>query len=220
MRQRKFSNFIGLALVLAGAPGWARADCPLNNLLCFNEYLETTASVASLCGTATYDLTKGWMRLAAGGGPEGGFGRVVASDEYRVTGLPDGTALVFEARLLVVGEARTGCGPIASSASARVTLAEGVGNEATVLASVSECGKWAPIDSTIHVNVACESGELFTLSFNVIAAGRNGTGSATAQLSFAGLPTGARVESCQGFAQDPPVATRRSTWGTIKLAYR
>lgn len=44
-------------------------------------------------------------------------------------------------------------------------------------------------------------------------------GEGTGRLRFAGLPQGARVESCQGYGTAPTPA-RGSSWGRVKSSYR
>ena len=62
-------------------------------------------------------------------------------------------------------------------------------------------------------------GEEFELVYEVNASAEF-SASAHGALSFAELPTGYGVASCQGFAGDGAVSIRRASWGALKLHYR
>ena len=43
---------------------------------------------------------------------------------------------------------------------------------------------------------------------------------ANSRITFAGLPPGYSVQSCQGYPGTPPVPVARRTWGAVKQLYR
>ncbi len=76
-------------------------------------------------------------------------------------------------------------------------------------------------DTTLTLTLAHVVGEQFQLEIHASQGGING-GSASdlEELSFAGLPPGYAVVSCEGYISNPVVSVRRDTWGRLKLSYR
>jgi hypothetical protein len=216
-------------MTLALFPSQVDAVCPLNTLRCYPHpfdagFLQTTDPAASQCnGSVNYDLAAGYLHAAGSGGDQGGYGVVDAADDYWITGLPAGTPLSFEVLLRSRGSASAnyGCGPFSGFGHATVTLREGDSNSITVSANADGCSPtYVVFDSLLRLSVQRNAGEVFALSFVLNTGGNKGGGSATAQLSFATLPQGAAVVSCQGFRQDFPVVARVVTWGALKQVYR
>lgn len=199
----------------------AGAQCPADTMFCSPSGTVVSMSPAdSVCGGAvSYNLVTGRFAAEGGGGDLGGLGRVIAWDEYRVVGPPNGTPLAFEGRLKVLGNASAFCAPFAG-AGFTATLQEGTSNSISVAASEYQCSGHVHADTTLHLSIVRASGETFSLMFNLSASGNNGGAFITGELSFAGLPPGALVVSCQGFHQDAPVPVRSTSWGTLKQRYR
>ncbi len=73
---------------------------------------------------------------------------------------------------------------------------------------------------TISVPISAVAGNEFDVRVRLHSDPSSGDGNATAFLRFTGLPPGARIRSCKGYAVDVPVPATSATWGWIKGAYR
>jgi len=165
-------------------------------------------------GEGAYNLPAGTAEASGSGDGSYGAGAIVtARDDFRVTGLPDGTPLNFTATYDVVFSG-------ANQAFFDASLQDGAAPAATVTGCT--CGQ--PTYGAVHQltrTLTHPAGEVFRLTYRVYA-GCNGFGgaSATGTLRFIGLPPGARVESCQGYVQDFAVPAQLASWGAVKSRYR
>ena len=167
-------------------------------------------------GRASYDLVTGRLYAEARGcsgfdGPGGGSANVRASDRFRLVGPPGGGPVVFEARLQLAG----GVGGSFGTCSGDILELGGAS------ASANDGGTMA-LHTTITIPISHQVGDEFRIDCYASgsAGGSGGLGFVEAQLSFAGLPPGYGVASCQGYAGDGAVPTRKASWGAFKLHYR
>jgi hypothetical protein len=204
------------------APARAFSDCPQSCIDIASPSC-TTIAVRSAsvpaghgfgAGSGQYNLPAG--TLEAGGNGTGGIGggaAVDARDRYQVTGIPAGTPLTFTAQLDVSGFS-------GQSGFFFAEIIEGASNQQSW--SHSNPGQLMyGVSTTIAVTINRLAGEEFDLK-STVRAGTGPVGSATtsAVLHFANLPQGARVVSCQGYAQDVPVPALPASWGSLKAQYR
>jgi hypothetical protein len=171
-----------------------------------------------------YDITAGTIVFELTVSPaiyDDDSASVSVTDVFRVTGLPSGGPLTFQARLDVSGE---GYGVYVgqhnyASAQTEIGLREGASNGSSRVYTTSGQGP-----STQAVNITASPEEPFTLT--LFAKGRAlgyhhySATTARGRLVFGNLPQGASVVSCGGYFNDQPVATRKSTWGRLKQIYR
>jgi hypothetical protein len=148
---------------------------------------------------------------------------VTTDDVYTIHGVPSGTPVTFQARLVIQGSNQSACTPHGNcaSGSSTVTLRESPGLSTSQLVSCRPS-----CTQTIALTLTHSAGETFHLQ-TVIDAETGGyndfqqkaTARAETQLQFIGLPPGVYVTSCQGYYWDiTPV--RRTSWGGLKTIYR
>jgi hypothetical protein len=132
---------------------------------------------------------------------------VWAQDIYTIQGLPAGPALPFVAELRVHGA-------ISGSAALLAKLRDSATEESNYTTAAG------PISYTLALAQSRPPGQPFQLEVLFDAYGNfpGGDATATAELVFSGLPTGAYVTSCQNYDVAVPAAQR--TWGGLKAAYR
>jgi hypothetical protein len=215
-----------LAAVLALMPLSASADpCPES---CLNG--DCTAAmtrdtvVTIVCepfapvegGRGNYDLVSGRLHAEAHGcsgwyGPGGGYVSVRASDRFRLVGPSGGGPVAFQARLQLSG----GAGGFAGTCGGDLVEVGGAS------ASANDGGLMY-LATTLAIPITHQVGDEFRLDCYVSASagGSGGLGFVDAQLSFAGLPPGYGVTSCQGYAGDGAVSNLPASWGALKLRYR
>ncbi len=145
-------------------------------------------------------------------------GTVEANEEFIVTGIPPGTPLSIHARIQVVASAGS-AGGISPSNHASGWLQEAGAGRVETSASVEGVGSMN-LDEFRSLNFPNLAGEPFRLTLGAGSRSLEGTSSASVTLSFTDLPAGALVSSCKGFFSGPPVPTRPTSWGKLKLRYR
>jgi hypothetical protein len=175
----------------------------------------TCEPYASSQGRMSYDLVAGHLLAEARGctgwyGAGGGGVSATARDRYLLVGPPGGGPVAFEARLRLRG---------------------GVGGEGTCGGSIAEPGgAWASADdggtyvlaATLSLPLVHAAGEEFQVECYAYgsAGGAGSIGFAEGWLTFANLPAGYGIVSCQGFAGEGAVPARGGTWGSVKALYR
>lgn len=215
-------------ILLPALAASGRAQCPFSTYSLFGIRDSTTAESITIpiqqrgnsFGRLRFDLRTG---TASGGVVENdaipsAVAKVDAVDRYRVLGLADGTPVSITARVhgLGSGSALATCGHGSAGSSVYLEppnaprMSEGAGRE---------CGSYS-FDRVVAATIATVAGQEFTLRWGMSASAWNGDASASATLSFDGLPSGARVESCQGFVGNGPVPVHQSSWGATKIRYR
>lgn len=232
---RAFVGWLCLgASTLFPASVLCQSSCPASTMTCdFQESSSTEPSGQISCpegsSNATYDLTRGIVRasaqhyccLSASTGA-----RVLAQDDFTIVGVPPGETVTFQARLSVFAR---GCSSSQGSGSGDAGLWENASRNAegnyTNFARVSAdpypgqpgC---LSVDGTAQITLKGITGDSITLTYDASASGvEGGGGEAYGRLSFAGLPPGAIIRSCQGFVQEFPVPTIPLSWGSLKQRY-
>lgn len=206
-----------LAVTLAAtlALGWARparsaSNCPANQMNVYDEAgvvssdLPADSRFGSLC-FVRYDIPAGTLRGSAGSTYDTwGTASLLVQDEFRVVGLAAGIPVALVAHFKGTG------------ATAQVEIRDAFGHAAS--------GTFEPIvfpelDLTLDLPVV--TGQPFIVQYSVSVAGSaSGGDSASMTFSFAGVPAGAAVVSCNGYVSDRTVPARRATWGSLKQRYR
>lgn len=223
---------LAAASLILAAPTFAGEVCPDSRLDCLEDNnsvgFETPAARDSVdCGSpgqpayGRFDLVAGteFVHANVTNGSSTRQVRVTAQDRYVILGiLPN--LVSFSVRLRIVGEAFAGGGPGDSGGVIAHLQREGNGIP-------PDDGTWGtfngfvPVDEELVLNLTENVGQSFGLEWLLEAVAQNGgRGIATATLTFTGLPKGAHVESCHGYAPDLPVPSRPASWGQVKSAYR
>lgn len=176
---------------------------------------DTTASAACApFGTTetreAYNLVLGTVLARAqscDSAPVNGFVSVYARDRFRLVG-PAGPAVIpFQAKLRCSG-----------SAGGFGTVGATLGEIGGAYLSVND-GGLGGFDTELVLPLSHAVGEEFALAYEVSASAQS-TAQAQGVLSFAGLPPGYGITSCQGFAGEGAVPVRRASWGAVKSHYR
>ena len=145
-------------------------------------------------------------------------GSIEANEDFVVIGIPPGTPLSIHARVRVVASAGSTGGLSPSNHASGWLQEAGAGRvEANARA---EGVNSVNIDELLSLDFPNVAGEQFRLTMGARTRSLEGTGRAVVTLSFADLPPGAIVSSCQGYSSGPPVPTSPVSWGRLKLRYR
>ena len=155
----------------------------------------------------SYDLVTGRLYAEARGcsgfdGPGGGSVSVRPSDQFRLVGPSGGGPVVFEARLQLAGAVGGSFG----------TCNGDILELGGASASANDGGSMY-LNTTLAIPISHKVGDEFRIDCYAggSAGGSGGLGFVEAQLSFAGLPPGYGVTSCQGYAGDGSVAARKAS---------
>lgn len=213
-----------LIVCLLVIPNSVSAECPVTTLSCngtdpggvvvfsvYEELSDPSGSVVHGRSSASYDLVAG--RLTAVAEVEEAnthVSRVVASDRFYLHNVAEAT---FTIRLNLSFTWVADNYRMAFVAAYARLEAEGQ------LAEASTVGPG--LDRFIEVEITASEGIPFVITCEAEASGwgyypmaRTG-----ARLEFLGLPEGAEITSCNGFA-DTAVSAKTSTWGSVKALYR
>lgn len=184
--------------------------CPQNTI---NGVLYSTPSqTASGYGfSAQYDVPSGTCSASGFGVDYGGGGSVSVLDLFTLTGLAKGTPVDIVARLhsMLSATAQPGTDirvPGHGGANARIQSTTNVVQIGVSASANNGYYNYADLDTTLSLPLHVLAGHQFLLSFGSSGGGLNGGGHGNAELSFSGLPPGARISSCQGYATDSPTA--------------
>jgi hypothetical protein len=211
-----------LVLGLAAA-GPARADCP-RSWFGFGDgppRSESTAAVRDTTfgpvdgcdfGSASYDLTRGVLALDYRPCLQKSAGCVL-QDSFTIVGPPRGTGLRVFAIFDLSGDTPNPCGGSGCAVLRKAVLCAGAGADSVGWVDAGPHGAElvVPVDAIVGEPFFASAGLWLTL------AGSGGV--LQGSIYFQGLPPGAGVRSCQGFAQEP-TPTPDSSWGRIKARYR
>jgi len=176
---------------------------------------EDCDSVADAVARGIYDFRAGRVRAEASGcytdGPWGTYIDVYASDRFHLTGPSGGGPVEFVARLTVFGGVTQHF-----NIGVRAALHE-IGGD-----SVIGYDDGVVLDKVLSLTLRHAVGEEFVLRSDANAGTFGGTGShafVEGILSFANLPPGYGIVSCQNYSGGitPALPT---TWGALKLRYR
>src|SRR5262249_27248328 len=127
-----------LALTAVGSAA-ANASCPLSKATCEAGPATSTDSVASCsgcsltaCSESRYDLPHGTFGAEVTEAFDGAKAGVLATDQYRVEGVPVGTPLSFFAEVDVAVHLSGYCSTQVQASQAAASLREGAANVSTV----------------------------------------------------------------------------------------
>lgn len=215
---------LATSIAFAAQPA-AGASCPASEMS-FNgidTFTSTAPTYDSGVGSArvAYNLPQGTVEVYHCCGL--GTGYTAARDAYDVIGVPAGTAIdlvaemPFDGTIISLGCGASGCwgnleGRITSgSASQKLLITRNLFAPITV-----------PVSGFVQLPITIVAGQPQVIEFRLSAwksAGGNHGASGTGHIGFRGLPVGAGVISCNGYALTPVPALRRS-WGQLKMLYR
>jgi hypothetical protein len=216
------------SLALLTTPALSQSPCPATRLSCDDvQSVRTEPQGQISCqgsgsSSASYDLVRGTVNTSAWHFdpwelPSTSAG-VLAEDVFTIVGIPAGGEVTFQARLSV---GAGGCSGPVGYGSAEAGLRESDSNSATVRSPYAKPYECSQITAFAQITLTRLAGEPFSLTYFASAyGGEGGSGGAGGTLSFAGLPPGALVRSCHGFAQEFPVPALPLTWGSVKHRYR
>ncbi len=212
--------FAGVLFAVAVSAPPSRAACPTNSISCDGVTTNFTApSQSQSCssgGFASYDDINGQVYSY------GYFGgtSTTAQDDFVVTGIPSGSPLTFSAMLQV---SSTDCCNNLTGGSISGATIQLAGGPAASGGYLSNCHGCNSFTQTLTIPITTTAGTHFQIAYQArtysIEAG-GGSSSIGGTLSFAGLPPGSIVSSCQGFRQDFIVAVSLASWGRLRLLYR
>lgn len=218
-----------LALLLATAalaPAAARAaaPCPPSTFSVYGTATSLSSDAvfdtSTFAGSGGWDMPAGRVRMYSTG-TLGGVTTTVF-DDFDVTGVPPGTVVDVLATLTVDGAVWTnGCGGSGCAGWYEVRFRHG-SDSLSVLHAVSLFSGRSDFHDVIQLLVRITAGQPERISIR--AHGQRSPGGAheseaTSVLSFGGLPEGAGIVSCKGFA-GAIVPVRTNSWGRLKTFYR
>ena len=198
---------VAFALVLA-APA---ASCPTNQILVpgapgsVDTNLPADSRVGDLA-SAAYDIPAGTLRASAGASDtDQGSASLSVQDEFHLVGLPPGTPVALVAHLGGTG------------LSAHVEIHDAFGHG---VADDFDPSVRSSLDLALDLPVVSDQPFMVRYDLSMSGGGIYGSDSANLRFSFAGVPPGVAVVSCNGYVSDRTVPARRSTWGRLKARYR
>jgi hypothetical protein len=217
-----------LALLAFARSATADATCPPDSLRLYNgPVADVTAadhdtSLSNFYGTyhVAWDLTAGSIHMDQCCSLAGAWVKV--GDAYDVLGVPVGTAVTVTALLTVSGSVSTsGCGGSGCGGYYGARLEHGA-NAPQVVRSVGLFSGSASFVDVIPLTFTIVAGTpetLFMSAWGARSPGGSHASQADGVLTFAGLPPGATIVSCQGYGAGV-VSSRATTWGRLKTMYR
>lgn len=205
--------------------------CPQNQFYVAGNgffYEEYSTAPSWAWSTMSYDLIAGTLDAGhTGAGEAGANAGILVQDRYRIVGPALGTPLPIQVRVGFSGVAGGGVvflpnlGSVCLGSSATLRLASGSSlDEETIESQYGTPCASRTIDHTLALDLQKLPGEEFVVSVSIsLFAGHTIPVTAAGEISFAGLPPGYSIQSCQGYG-DAPVPVARRTWGGIKQLYR
>ena len=215
-----------LALIAARPPhAGAQPICPRSELkLATTDVIVSTSAAAETTDTvwlrAGYDLVAGTVRMYQCCFLSHTY--AIARDAYDVSGVAPGTPVAvtvefpFDGSVWTAGCGGSGCGGVlAGFLRHGSAVAEGIHSVHLFQGS-------AEVHDVLRLPVTIVAGRPETIEFELrgyrTPGGSHGS-EGTGTIRFTGLPPGASVISCQGYAGQVTPA-RRTSWGTVKTIYR
>jgi hypothetical protein len=147
---------------------------------------------------------------------------VRAGDAYDVAGVPIGTPVPVTVTLSVDGSvSTTGCGGSGCGGVFVDSLLSGALSDSRTHAIGVFIGSVGFHDDlTLPITIVAGTPVVIETHFEGFRSpGGNHASQGTGVLRFSGLPPGAVVISCQGYASGP-TPTQRPSWGHVKIVYR
>ena len=171
---------------------------------------------------ASFDLVGGTIYVFR---PIANFGmvEVTTGDLYDVEGLPAGTVVPVTVALDVNGHVESAniCGGTGCGATFDAQIIQGT----TVVEQTARVGYYGSSDlvTTLQLPLSITVGQPVELNFQLfVSVGPGGDGYGgygTGRIHFDGLPAGAHVVSCHGYASQT-VPALPTSWGRLKSIYR
>ena len=220
---RLLAQVLGLLGIAISAARVSAESCPESCVLTYCSTAaqrETTVAGSTLFGSpgagfGSYDLVSGLAAARFSAATEGGApaGSAKAVDRFTLVGPPSSSPVTFTARFFVSGYAN----PRSYSGG---TFQED--NNPPLKTTPIYDYPYSYTYETLILTLVRSVGEPFLLTYALSA---NGSGSgagaqANGTLTFADLPPGYGVTSCQGYAAGVVVPTQAVSWGRLKSLYR
>ena len=166
------------------------------------------------CSSSTvhFDIPAGNLSASCSSNGDAGNGNdLYVVDDFKLVAVPDGTPVHVLVNLLVSGNGGDfGVG----GGSGNASILDDVGGHADV--SIAE-----PLQTTLVLGEDVIAGQPFRLTFYVgDSCFGDGGASVTGHFSFSNLPAGGAIVSCNGYASNPSVPVRATSWGKLKALYR
>ena len=226
MKMQAFAILVLLALVAAVAESPALAQCPASTLTFPTPGSEVTTSAPTFDVTSTDGC---WVR---GDHHTGVYSLhhdgylaptdVVARDLIDVTGVPVGTPVSVNVRVLVQGWVyTTGCSGAGCCGTLVATARSGTDSMATQMGATSYVGR-GDFSGAVLVPIVIVAGtprEVEVEMWSRRCPGGAHTVDATGQVTFEVINPSVTVTSCKGFGSTT-LPVHRWSWGRIKLSYR
>jgi hypothetical protein len=199
---------------LAASAAVADTSCPTDTLSGFTLVTSTNYSAQRGGGGVllSYDLRAlKWSVSAQRSG-----GEIFTTDVYTLSGPLAGTPVALELR------ASTGGSFWERSSSELLVLQVFVDGSQALF--VKSTGLQAPVglptivDTSIVLNVT--AGQPFRIRTDFFGGDYSDPGGMSAGMSFAGLPPGSVLRSCQGFILAGATPVKKTSWGELRRTYR
>jgi hypothetical protein len=224
-----------VAIALALIPVRASAACPTNTAWGYPPVGDSHGITSSSptwsdhvqCGSFTLDLLAGTVQLigAGGGGEYSCASSLQASDVYTMVGPASAVPIPFEVRVHLIGSLTAGLqsypfiGTTCNTSRVQFTVSS---DAAT--ATFADASSYSPclgksLVGDLAVPLAKLPGEPFPVVYDLRTGTSGGVGTIGGAITFANLPDGYRIVSCQGYGS-APVPTLPTSWGKLKQAYR
>jgi len=211
-------SIVPALLLAATACGTAAANpsCPLNHLMAgvsVDSSLPVDHRSSSVCDpygcadvSVSYSIPAAQLSASSGSsGAMGTGGSVLVQDDFTLIGPAAGTPATLTVHMAV-----------GRSGYLAAYLRDGLGTETSTSGDGTDN---SPVDLTL--DVAALAGQPFRLQFELVVYNYYvGDGSVFAHFSFTGIPPGAAVVSCNGYASGQVVPARATSWGRLKSLYR
>lgn len=220
--------------VLVAKPALAPGSCPASSLQLLwsaGEFQSTTAASDSSYtpagfptqSSAAYDLVTGELSMFRNiGGVSWTYVR--ARDLYDVAGVAAGAQVALTAQLDVDGYVQSpGCGGSGCGGTFGARIRQGAALvERSVTFPNVFLGGQVSLRETLQLPIVISAGTPESLEFELyvfIPAGGSAGGAGSGKIHWSGVPAGAHIVSCQGFA-DSATPAWRTSWGNLKTLYR
>ena len=222
--------FVGLAVT----PVQAAAVCPTNVasgcVISYCDRIESSSptwAAGIVGGSFSLDLIAGTMEMRSSGcSPHQSCGAgLTATDLYQVVGPASANPIPFEVRVALTGSIAAQLhtypfhGTLCSGAQVRFVLSSDAASTEFTDVNGSEPCAGKTVAGGLMLPLARVPGEWFPIRYDLTANASGGEGTIRGAVSFANLPPGYSIVSCQGYGA-PPVATLPSSWGRLKQVYR
>lgn len=190
-----------------GTTAAGAATCSENQIVLTGVNVVSIAAALDTVGSnshGSYDLKTGYLSSNVSFNEPGWASSSVATDdEYRVVGLPAGTPVDFTAEFPVSGSWNVYPGVPQGNFTCEGSIASGADSAGFALPEGGCCH--GTLSQPLAISLQRLAQEPFHIRLRLAAQDYRGRVDASGQLTFTGLPPGAAVVSCQGFATDPAI---------------